>query len=458
MLILKKYRFLAAAVIAFALLTFSAFAETGEFKNEYLDKMIAFGIIDEDAEFSEDEAVTRAEFTKYAVSALGLDEQNNIASGESPFTDIGAENEYYPYIVKALQYNLISRGGEFRPNDSIKSVEAAKILLAMIGYEPLANVKGGYPGGYMSVASGLGILPSADENALVYPDEMLSSLWQAVNTKLMDFVAVKDGGVEYQNSEDKTVLTEYHSIYKDRGIVEENEYTSIYGASTVSDNCILVNSKSYNIGSTDADELIGYYTEYYYSYDEDTEKKTILYISEYDMKNDVLYIDGDDVNRGGISDNYFSYMKGDIARNVKIAKNVSLLVNHTHTPFSADEFDSLNSDVVLIDNDSDGEIDVIHIFKYEVIRVAAKSVSNHSLTDDFTKKIIKLNPDDNSRKVKIIRDSVGISFDEISEDDIISVVESTKNARNIIIIFAILVVIVILISLIGDIECLKSIF
>lgn len=104
-----------------------------------------------------DEAPSRAEFLKMAMAVSGNGAITG--SGEPMFADVTADHPYYGVIAAAIDCNIISGdgNGSFRPEASITYSEAVKLVVSVLGYALRAEGLGGYPVGYLSVATTLGI-------------------------------------------------------------------------------------------------------------------------------------------------------------------------------------------------------------------------------------------------------------------------------------------------------------
>ncbi len=78
-------------------------------------------------DFSPDEKITRGEFLEIVIRSLGL---YDIAGGKNPFTDVYAGNKYKNSIAIGKEYNIVSGNtdGTFKPDSQITREEAAKII------------------------------------------------------------------------------------------------------------------------------------------------------------------------------------------------------------------------------------------------------------------------------------------------------------------------------------------
>lgn len=108
-----------------------------------------------DGTFRPDQPVTRAEFAKIIVSALGVGEAAQYAAGVTKFADVPADHWAAGYINVAVDLGIINGypDGSFAPENPVTFAEAIKMIVAALGYTPKAEAMGGYPGGYLAVAA-----------------------------------------------------------------------------------------------------------------------------------------------------------------------------------------------------------------------------------------------------------------------------------------------------------------
>ena len=108
-----------------------------------------------DGEYKPDNIVTRAEMAVIVVRALGL---ADYATGTSSFSDM-AGHWSNPYVAYATSLGIIDGypDGTFRPDNPVSYDEAAKMLVAALGYTP-DSLQGTWPANYVVKARSLGIL------------------------------------------------------------------------------------------------------------------------------------------------------------------------------------------------------------------------------------------------------------------------------------------------------------
>ena len=120
-------------------------------------RLVALGIISgyPDGTYRPDQPVTRAEFSRIIVSALGIGEAARYAAGATRFPDVPADHWASGYINVAVDVGIIIGypDGTFQPENQVTFAEAIKMIVAALGYTPKAEALGGYPGGYLAVAA-----------------------------------------------------------------------------------------------------------------------------------------------------------------------------------------------------------------------------------------------------------------------------------------------------------------
>lgn len=130
----------------------------GHLNEKAILRLNKLGIVKgDDRGFAPDANITRAEFAVLVIRALGLEGSANVSKGETQFTDVTMTNGY-DWATGAI--NVATRlghiqgygNGKFGPGDNIKYEDAITLLVRILGYEPAAQEKGGYPVGYLVVA------------------------------------------------------------------------------------------------------------------------------------------------------------------------------------------------------------------------------------------------------------------------------------------------------------------
>ncbi len=160
---------LAALMMAtFAVTSFASVpqdAQNSKYK-EAIELLGALEIMVGDAEsgaFRPEDTIRRSEFAKVAVMAMGMEKIADSSTHPTKFPDVVDNHWANGYINVATNQGIIigDDAGNFRPDDTITYAEAATVLVRLIGHSPVAERKGGFPQGYVAVAAQTGITKNA---------------------------------------------------------------------------------------------------------------------------------------------------------------------------------------------------------------------------------------------------------------------------------------------------------
>lgn len=153
--------------------------------------------------------ITRAEMAKIITQTLRM----TSVSMTNSFTDVSNDNPYTNQIgvVQSLKIMCGCGNDIFKPDADITYYEVVKTIVTMLGYEPLALQKGGYPHGYLKVGNEIGIIlyPGA-EDYVINKDDIAKILIKAIEVPLMQQTSFGES-MEYQISEE-TIKSKYIAI------------------------------------------------------------------------------------------------------------------------------------------------------------------------------------------------------------------------------------------------------
>ena len=127
-----------------------------------------FGVVDgyEDGTFRPDATLTRAEFCKLAVMAMGLGGEVSANARRSLFTDVQAGHWAAGYVNLCSRQGVVNGYGDgrFGPGDSVTCAQALTILLRLLGYTA-QQVGDSWPEDYLLLAARLGLDEGLDLSA-----------------------------------------------------------------------------------------------------------------------------------------------------------------------------------------------------------------------------------------------------------------------------------------------------
>ncbi len=229
---LKKF---ISAMIAAAMLTpsaaFASFNDVNEYSAEYrmLAELEALGIVEGDGNgsFAPYDSVTRAEFTKLLITALG-EEQTAASITATHFEDC-RDHWAAGYIETGSAQGFIDGYDDkhFGPDDNVTYAQAVKLLVAAAGYSPYAENSGGWQTGYLRYGSSTGITKGvADVNNDTEINRLTAAqlLYNALDVPIVttEYIGTKPQSVindGRSGREYKTLLTERHDAYRVKGRV-----------------------------------------------------------------------------------------------------------------------------------------------------------------------------------------------------------------------------------------------
>ena len=321
-----------------------------------------------------DALMSREEFAVYMTNMFKLD--TGSSANVRYFRDVEPDGYAVASINTLAALGLISVGDDrrFRPQDGILAEEAAKILVAALGYTEEAAQGGGYPVGYMSVALRLGILRSVDmsDNAVTY-GKAFTMMCNAMEAPLLSIeILMADGtALVYDSDKELNVLSQVWGLASVRGMV-----TAVYGRS-VSDavirgeNEIRIDDVLYRLSDgLSAGALFGSYVKAYYEENIDRDERLILSVKSAEKIEDVS-IRADDFRT--ISGNEISYYNEN-GREQKVVLTEPVYVYNGY-PLRSDILNRLSSmnkgEIVIKDGNGDGNYDIAIISDYENFVVSA---------------------------------------------------------------------------------------
>ncbi|MGE5579810.1 MAG: S-layer homology domain-containing protein [Bacillota bacterium] len=156
----------AAMIFGLANVAFAAtFSDVAGNKNEAaIKRLAAVGIFGgyPDGTFKPANPITRAEFSKIVVMALGLgDTAEMMATVPTGFSDVSVDHWANGFISIAASQGIVKGdpAGTFRPDANVTYAEAVTMVMRALGYEPVCK-NGVWPTAYLTKATSIGIIGS----------------------------------------------------------------------------------------------------------------------------------------------------------------------------------------------------------------------------------------------------------------------------------------------------------
>ena len=151
------------------------------------------------------------------------------------FEDVDTTYPYHNEILAVTTRGYMNGVSEkfFAPEFGITLLNASKVMLDILGYEPYARLYGGYPAGYQALASEMGLTDeiSKDFNDTINQQELAKIIYNALDVNMLKLTAVGGGSASFEPKDGETFMTEVLKLEKYSGVVTDNGITSFYSQS-----------------------------------------------------------------------------------------------------------------------------------------------------------------------------------------------------------------------------------
>lgn len=397
----------------------------------------ALGIMVGDAEtgnFRPNDSILRSEMAKVSVFSIGLEDVANASNYATRFPDVVSNHWANGSINVGDQQGLLFGDdvGTFRPDDPVLFQEAVTIMVRALGYEPQAQANGGYPTGYMVVASSnqllKGINAASDEPAT--RGDVAQLIFNSLTVNLMEQTGFgADITYEVVN---KTLLYDRLNVEKGYGQVKGTSETTLTGGATTSEDTIMINDNIFTDGNTSAKELLGYNVVYYARVDSNLDEKVLIVVRPQSNKNNSITISADDISEvTGTNDttktiSYWIDKETDKnTSKVTIAADPIYIYNGKYKE-SVDVFElQLDSgNIRLLDTDTNNIYDIVFINKFTNIVVDTVSSVTGRVTDMYANGSVVFDPEDSTTKYSIVYNGTEIDVSDLQKWDVLSITVS----------------------------------
>ena len=312
--------------------------------------------------------VTRAQFVAATCAVFNIPA---VEAGQI-YADVKTDNPYAGFIAAANSAGIIADADNFSPDDTVTLAQAAKIMLTAADYNVMADAKGGYPAGYLTVANNIDLFDYIDttdgdavttsDASIMFYNLMLAPVFDVVSYgDLMDYA---QGKTNY--------LHKLYEAYTIEGIVTATEYSSLlYNAPLMIDNdTIAIDGVEYKYPEAGS-ELLGKRVIAYVDGKNEmlSGTKTILCILEDERNEELEILAKDYLSTNGTQLLYDKNGKQTRARldsAYKVIYNGRRVSDNIMPTMLYDDFATIR----LLNADGDGAYEVIFIDAYTYLRVA----------------------------------------------------------------------------------------
>lgn len=161
----------------------------GSYYFDAVNNLVKMGVINgyDDGTFRPNGEVTRAQFVKMIVMAMGKEKEAAALKNSTIFSDVSSSNWAVGYINLAIKNNIITGyvDGSFKPNQNINYAQAITVMLRSLGYGT-AEMSGVWPQNYIEKGKALEISKGINLNPTdkVTRAAISVMLERALNTKI----------------------------------------------------------------------------------------------------------------------------------------------------------------------------------------------------------------------------------------------------------------------------------
>ncbi len=419
----KMKNILILFIIATLVLNFIPQSDSNSYAIEKLsDKSIEFSLLkalEVFSDFSDDvllssKEITRQEFIALLIRSLKLRNYNDNSNSEKLYEDVN-NAKYYEEIAIAYNYGYIQRNSrEFYPNRPIKYEEAIKLVVSALGYDMIAQNKGGYPSGHIIVAKENKILKDVDAGTNISFVNAIKLIYNMLNTPMLEQVSFGGDGLVFDKDKDNTILNKYYKIYKSSGTVTANRIMNLYGEKTYK-NKIAIDGVFYEVSERDFTLTnIGTSLDFYYKESETDKSKTLVCYE--DTTKSFVKIYSDDIV--SINLNRLIYKTSDDEKETTLnLNNFKHIIYNNMLGSVSDLVKPSSGYIMLTDKEDDGVYELIEIKNYEYYVVDMINIDKGIIYDRFGKSPLSVDTDE----IIVIKDGKFGRLNQIKSGDVLAV-------------------------------------
>ncbi|MBR5236793.1 MAG: S-layer homology domain-containing protein [Clostridia bacterium] len=477
---------LMSLVVSTSAATFTDVKETNS-AYEAIEVLAALDILEgkEAGNFDPEANIKRSEFAAVICRAMNAEAAATGSAGVK-FNDVAANHWAAGYINWAADAGIVNgRGnGAFDPDANVTYQEAVKMIVAAMGFAPLAENRGGYPTGYMAIANTYGIqngVAMTPATGAASRAGVAQLVYNAFDAPLMDAAFITlSGDDEYKiydggkaaDYERRTLLSQYHDIYKIKAVVLDTYRTddSLIRNGKKSIELKVANNGFYKFDAADianeialsydedtkvysfkalinddtALDMLGYTVNAYVTYNEDGENEILAIVPDTKsveviaINNIGAVVDEYAIEDGEVVFEYWENLDDNKTTTVKFAAPASVKVynNGKEAGVIAGGIDELSelvdfSSLTLLVNKADGKVYNMMLSKYEYAIVEEIDEDAMILACAGSKEYT-LNPEDHDDDFvcNIYKDGELVTFAEIAEGDMLNIVADADSSED----------------------------
>lgn len=356
----------------------TSYAKSNSHSNRAVTFLTELNIMETDeytGEFWNDSLVKRFELAQILCRLL---DYNVEADAENKFTDVGEMDR--PYVDTVVRNGIMSGYGDgrFGPNDYVTYAQVLKIFVELLGGGAYAEVRGGFPTGYISAARKLDISKSVAvaADAYIHRIDVAQIIYNALHADVVEIRVISGGYADYEVS-DENLLSKILDIEIIEGTITAVDSTSLNRANDgAGDGAVIIDGEKVFDPNHYADDYLGSNVTAYVKVNEKSSKSTLIYVEE-QSSNTITEILGDSISDA--TNKQIKYYVGNKTRILKFSSITDMVYNGKAIAFDESKFkDSSTVNIMLVDRDNDGTIDFVNITEYKD-RIVEKVVTEDQM-------------------------------------------------------------------------------
>lgn len=418
-----KKRLLVFVLTATMVLSFApqkaglAFSDSADSKEVQFLEALDIMSRDEVTGFFWDETpVKRSEMAQILCSVLGLTATED---AEQRFFDV--QGDARAYVETIVRNGFMSGYSEdsFGPEDYITNKQLVKIIVSLLGAGPVAELRGGYPDGFISVAEELDLIIGTGANleSVSKRIDVAELLYNAMHADIVQILSYSNGFGNYDRVEGETFLTERMGIYRVEGIVSQNDVTSLARSGGLGENQVLIGDEVCLDYAGILEDSLGSSVTVYVKKDEPDDVGVVIYKEDHKKNNTVTVIDEDILPVAG---NTFRYYVNSKEKNLSISPVADMIYNGVAIDKDLEKLSVKNGYVKFVDNNGDRVFDVCIVTNFATSVVESVNVENEKIVLQFGSGVLNLK----DVEYKIYKDGKFCELKDIVKGDVLSIAKS----------------------------------
>lgn len=413
------------AIMLSMILPFSVFAAESENTDRFsesLSLLSGLNLADSESFKNPSENVKRNEFVKIILKFLGYEDFKS-TEADVYFSDVDADHPDAEYIYAGKRLGILNgfSDGRFYPQSNLTFDQAVKVISSSLGYDIIANAKGGYPAGYKIAANENGLLDGVSQSTDITKENLLYILENALDAKVKGMGAL--GGKSIALTDTGTFLEVYHKIYTHSGIVTATKDNAEYSYGTVGENYLAIGDYAFKTGSLENTEgLFGYNVTAYYKKLDGDAYGTLVYLKT-GKENKTLTIKADDITS---SNNYTLNYKENKSNKTLNYKDITVVYNgKIDYGYSFSDLKPDCGEITFLDNNRDGKYEYAFVFSASygiLLSETAKESDKIYVYDKITNTaVLELKAGSAEKNFNVYRNGLRTDISSLSENDYILV-------------------------------------